>query len=189
MDRPQQVFLNGKLVLNTGLPQGCVLSPILFSAYTNNITCSREGMSLFKYADDMALVAHMDSMEALTQDQLPVFEMFSSSDFSLKFVTRSSTKELCCVVRDRAATTSQLFKPLFTQGERVEQVECLKYLGTQMDTCLSFQTHSDTIYNKALQCLHLLRKLCHSLNPFSPSIAHLGTTLSRTNRKQNSLVS
>ena len=30
-----------------------------------------------------------------------------------------------------------------------------------MDTRLSFQTHSDTTYNKALQRLHLLRKLRH----------------------------
>ena len=82
MDRPQQVFLNGfkssKLVLNTGLPQGWVISPILFSAYTNNITCSRDGMSLFKYADDMALVAHMDSLEAPTQYQLAVNDLVTT---------------------------------------------------------------------------------------------------------------
>lgn len=49
-DRPQRVLVNGfkssKLVLNTGLPQGCVLYPILFSTYTNNIFCSSEGMTL-----------------------------------------------------------------------------------------------------------------------------------------------
>lgn len=64
MARPPQVLLNGlkscKLVLNTALPQGCVLSPILFSAW---------GTSLFKYADDMALVANVDSMEAPIQNQ------------------------------------------------------------------------------------------------------------------------
>ncbi len=51
-DRPQHVRVDGfksrNIVLNTEIPQGWVLSPILFSIYT---------LSLFKYADDMALVA------------------------------------------------------------------------------------------------------------------------------------
>lgn len=62
MDRPQHVFLKGfkssSTALKAGLPQGCVLSPILFSAY-KNITSSREGLKLVKYADDMALLAHI----------------------------------------------------------------------------------------------------------------------------------
>ena len=68
-DRPQHVFLNGfrssQIVLKTGLSQGCVLSPILFSVYTNDITCTAEGMSLIKYAEDMALVAQITDLEAL----------------------------------------------------------------------------------------------------------------------------
>ncbi len=44
--------------MSTGVPRGCV-APSLFSIYTNKIKCDISGMSLLKYADDMALVAYM----------------------------------------------------------------------------------------------------------------------------------
>jgi len=60
-DRPQQVLVNNNrsdiLVLNTGAPQGTILSPLLFSIYTNEFQLDQENFRLFKYADDMALVA------------------------------------------------------------------------------------------------------------------------------------
>ena len=62
-DRPQRVSLEGhlskELVLNTGAPQGCVLSPVLFSVYTNELMCNNAILTLIKFADDMALVARL----------------------------------------------------------------------------------------------------------------------------------
>ncbi|KAF7650670.1 hypothetical protein LDENG_00122430 [Lucifuga dentata] len=59
-DRPQKVFFNGnssdQITLNTGAPQGCVLSPTLFSIYTNEKQMINSVCQLYKYADDMALI-------------------------------------------------------------------------------------------------------------------------------------
>ena len=43
-------------ITNTGAPQGCVLSPILFTAYTDNLRSSHENVQILKYADDTAIV-------------------------------------------------------------------------------------------------------------------------------------
>ena len=160
-DRPQHVFLNGfkssTMVLKTGLPQGCVLSPILFSVYTNNISCSREGMTLLKYADDMALVAHMSDSQALQQYQQEVHALaqsFSERSLELNIL---KTKELCC--GSRGKNCDALFQPLSIHGQLVEQVQTFKYLGTEIDACLSFSHHANSIHKKAQQRLYLLRKL------------------------------
>ena len=68
-DRPQCVRLNDPLcrepvqsdeiVVNTGAPQGYILSPILFSIYMVDISSNNSFFTLIKYADDMARVGRL----------------------------------------------------------------------------------------------------------------------------------
>ena len=69
-DRPQTVCVNSvksnELILNTEAPQACVLSPILFSIYTNESMSNTITLTLIKFAEDMALVARLKDEKSLS---------------------------------------------------------------------------------------------------------------------------
>ncbi|MHC5954175.1 reverse transcriptase domain-containing protein, partial [Streptococcus pyogenes] len=44
---------------NTGVPQGCVLSPILYTLYTHNCVTSNRDNTILKFADDTAVIGHI----------------------------------------------------------------------------------------------------------------------------------
>lgn len=60
MGRPQVVRVGNNtsatLILNTGAPQGCVLSPLQYSLFTHDCSATHNFNSIIKFSDDMTVV-------------------------------------------------------------------------------------------------------------------------------------
>ena len=58
--RPQVVKVgnntSSSMILNTGAPQGCVLSPLLYSLFTHDCLAKHTSNSIIKFADDTTAV-------------------------------------------------------------------------------------------------------------------------------------
>ena len=168
-DRPRRVSLSGtrsdELIVNTGAPQGCVLSPILFSVYTNEVVSTNALLSLVKFADDMTLVARLQDENSLAEYFLQLDLLNSWFKEGFLDLNISKTKELMFDSRKE----KEPFIPETIDQQSVEAVSSFKYLNTVVDSKFSFNDNIVYVYKKAQQRLYLLRKLrsfgvsCHVL--------------------------
>jgi hypothetical protein len=63
--------MSATLILNTGAPQGCVLSPLLYSLFTHNCVAKHNSNTIKKFADDTLVVGLMtDNDETAYRDDV-----------------------------------------------------------------------------------------------------------------------
>jgi hypothetical protein len=61
--RPQVVRVgyntSATMILNTGAPQECMLSPLLYSLFTHNCMAKHDSNTIIKFADDTTVVGQI----------------------------------------------------------------------------------------------------------------------------------
>ena len=152
--RRQYVKLNDSLSelvqINTGAPQGCVLSPTLYTIYTNDYRSHKNNTILIKFADDSTIQGLSFDSEDCYFEEVKCFVGWCEKNFLMLNVKK--TKEMIIDFR----LTKNPMRQLEINDESVETVGSYKYLGFTIDNKLNWYAH---VCNKLNTRLLFLKKL------------------------------
>uniref|UniRef100_A0A4W5KKS1 Reverse transcriptase domain-containing protein n=1 Tax=Hucho hucho TaxID=62062 RepID=A0A4W5KKS1_9TELE len=156
--RPQVVRVGSNtsatLILNTGAPQGCVLSPLLYSLFTHDCMARHDSNTIIKFADDTTVVGLItNNDETAYREEVRDLALWCQDNNLSLNVTK--TKEMIVDYRKRRTEHA----PILIDGAVVEQVESFKFLGVHINNKLEWSKHTKTVVKRARQSLFHLRRL------------------------------
>ena len=147
-----------------GLPQGSVLSPILFKIFMLDFLddINDDNTELFKFADDGTLKITGDTTADCLNQLQNVLEAVNTwaSRWRMKINCLPNKTEVLCF--STAENDRSLIPPEFQLGsQKIKLVKTTKVLGITLDEDLTFKEHSKDVYKKLITRWNLIQVYCN----------------------------
>lgn len=181
--RQQKVVISGSestwLPVTSGIPQGSVLGPLLFSIFINDIHENlSEGTRLNLFADDCIVYRPILGKEdcRLLQDDMDIV-----SNWSRKWLLRFNVGKCAHMRVSLRAQTDQVIPiPDYKLcGEFLSHSTSEKYLGVTLQSNLKFDQHIDQTVSRCNSLIGLLRRNLGKCSPAAKRTAYIALVRSR----------
>ena len=159
--RKQRVVVNGVksdwAPVLSGVPQGTVLGPFLFSLYINDISSDIES-EIRLFADDCVCYREIKDKEDTMKLQRDIDRLGS---WARKWGMRFQPVK-CNMMQLTRKRINKIHASYTLEGTDLENVESIKYLGVTISSDLRWNTHASNVCTKANRTLGFLRRNLHS---------------------------
>ena len=159
LNRPQVVkignVVSSTIILSTGTPQGCVISPTLYSIFTYDLKTDIPNTLLVKFADDATGTGLIQNCDETHYRTLAV-NIKSWCDINNLDLNVIKTKEMIIDFRKDPPPLEPL---LIDYNIPVEQVSIFKFLGSFVNNDLTWENNCDQKLKAARQRIYFLRSL------------------------------
>ena len=165
-DREQTVILNGQVSswtgVNAGVPQGSILSPLLFSVYINDLA---DGLSSNAklFADDTSLFSVIHDVDASANELNNDLYQINKWAFQWKMSFNPDPSKHAQEIILSRKTKKVSHPSLLFNNSIASQTPYQKHLGIFLDTQLTFEEHLKVITTKVNKTIGLLWKLQKTL--------------------------
>ena len=147
---------------SSGVPQGSVLGPLLFTIYINDLPASVKTGKVYMFADDATIFvsgSSLESVEAQLNDAIKEVAVWTKHNRLVLNVKK--TKVMLLSTRQRLGTVENKKLSVKMNGVELERVTQYKCLGVIIDESLSFKYHIESIVKTMQQKLGMVRRIKH----------------------------
>ena len=166
-NRQARVRVNGELgnnfIMRQGLPQGAVLSPILFLFYINTLAERLpEGTINCMFADDVSVLAVENSLEEAQDACQKTVDVVVTWAKEWKLMLNASKSEVSFFTNSTSETPDKWKPTILIDGKVIEYKEIVRLLGILLDRQLSFRPQIQKIEKKTDSKVKMLRALSNT---------------------------